>query len=301
MTALHHVAAADLVGASGAVVGLSVAPGSSRAALSRARAGGGERSLGSVTVLPAAIATLLDGLAPSSTHHDAARLLRRAGWTPCGAGDWAFALAAPDAEIVARISPFDPAGPYTARLYREAALTRLVPHLYRHQRLQGGGDLQILEKLWPSGQHEATAFLAELAEPSTNLASLAAVVARVHALARRELPWCGPLDTNPSNVMRARAGRLVLTDPYYADGPSLYATAEQHPDVLVAAIPERERRYLTEIPLAASGPWPQDARESMRASLRLADERLSETSAQRQSPPAPIAVPMDVGGHPRRG
>ena len=35
------------------------------------------------------------------------RVLRGEGWTPCGTGDWAVALASPDGTAAARISPFE--------------------------------------------------------------------------------------------------------------------------------------------------------------------------------------------------
>jgi hypothetical protein len=60
-------------------------------------------------------------------HRDAEQAFRAAGWTPCGTGDWAIALRAPDGTAAARISPFDPTGPYNAALYREALHTRQVP------------------------------------------------------------------------------------------------------------------------------------------------------------------------------
>lgn len=222
---------------------------------------------------PEPVDALLAAVRPDHTHRDVERLLLDAGWVPCGAGDWAFALASPDGDLAARISPFDPVGPHTARLYREAAGTRRVPTLHAHRRLAGGGDLQVLERLVPVPEHEAVGFLARLAVPEPDLAPLARIVAAVHADARRDLPWCGPLDGNPSNVMRALDGRLVLLDPYYADGPDLYATAERDPDRVVARIPEHERRFMTEIPLTASGPWAPEERAALAERLRLADER----------------------------
>lgn len=215
-----------------------------------------------------------DGLGLDATHHDVEGLLRREGWAWCGAGDWAFALAAPDGDVVARISPFDPVGPHTARLYREAAGTGRVPRLFAHRRLAGGGDLQVMERLAPVPVSDAVDFLTRLAVDA-DFAELTAVVARVHADAVRELPWCGPLDTNPSNVMQTTSGRLVLTDPYYADGPDLYATAESDPDRVVALIPENERRFMTEIPLADSGPWKPADRKALRDKLRRADDALA--------------------------
>ncbi|MEU4426380.1 hypothetical protein AB0F81_37635 [Actinoplanes sp. NPDC024001] len=206
-------------------------------------------------------------------HREAERALRAAGWTPGGAGDWAIALRSPDGTAAARISPFDPTGPYSAALYREAAHTRQVPELYEHHRLAGGGDLQVLEWLTPVPVDEAAGFHRAIAARAGEVADLAAVVARVHDRARRELPWCGPLDDNPANVMRAADGRLVVIDLFYADGPSLYATAASDPDLVAARIPEAQRRFLTEIPLAASGPWEPGARERIRAGLAAADAR----------------------------
>ncbi|MBO3102297.1 hypothetical protein [Cellulomonas fengjieae] len=206
-------------------------------------------------------------------HRQAEEVLLRDGWTPCGAGDWAIALRSPDGAAAARISPFDPTGPYSAALYVRAAHTRRVPVLLAHRRLTGGGDLQVLEWLAPVPDDEAIAFHEALAEPRPDLAELAAIVHDVHALARRELPWCGPLDRNPTNVMRAADGRLVVLDLFYADGPHLYGTAGSDPDRVAALIPEAERRFMTEIPLATSGPWEPASRESMRAALAAADAR----------------------------
>ncbi|GAA1718931.1 hypothetical protein [Brachybacterium phenoliresistens] len=253
---------------------------------------------------------VLDVLPAGATHREVEQLLREQGWTSCGEGDWAIALAAPDAEVVARISPFDPVGPYTARLYREAAGTGLVPRLLAHRRLAGGGDLQILERLTEVPATDAAAFHRRLAaasaasagperpeqrpmptDPGTApdpaaLAELARAVARIHAEARRDLPWCGPLDDNPANVMRTASGTPVLIDPYFAGGPDLYATAEHDPDQLVARIPEPERRYMTEIPLAGSGPWSAADRAALRESIARADARRG-SGAHRTSDASP--------------
>ena len=212
-------------------------------------------------------------LGQQADHRDAEQALFAAGWIPCGAGDWAIALRSPDGTAAARISPFDPTGPYSAALYREAAHTRQVPELFAHRRLTGGGDIQVLEWLRPVPADEAVAFHRAIAMQAPEVAELVDAVRRVHDRAPRELPWCGPLDANPANVMRAANGRLVVADPCYADGPNLYAAAATDPDLVVALIPEAERRFMTEIPLAASGPCEPGAQEAMRAALEAADAR----------------------------
>lgn len=215
----------------------------------------------------------LAAIAADADHRLAEAILRDAGWTWIGAGDWAIALLAPDGDWVARISPFDPVGPYSAALYRDASHTRQVPRLREHRRLAGGGDLQVLQRLWSVPEHVATAFQERLASGADDVADLLAVIHRIHRRAVRDLPWCGPLDLNPQNVMRSADGRLVAIDPFYADGPSLYRTATTDPDRFVALIPESQRRFMTEIPLAASGPWVESERRSMRESLAAADAR----------------------------
>jgi hypothetical protein len=210
---------------------------------------------------------------PQGDHRDVERVLVADGWTLCGSGDWAIALRSPDGTAAARISPFDPTGPYTAALYRQAAHTRQVPELFAHHRLLGGGDLQVMEWLRPVTEPEAIAFHQAIATRAPQVADLIDVVRRVHEQARRELPWCGPLDQNPANVMRAADGHLVVADLFYADGPNLYATAATNPDLVAAKIPEAQRRFMTQIPMASSGPWPPEERETMRAGLEAADAR----------------------------
>ena len=213
------------------------------------------------------------GLGSDTDHRAAEGALVAAGWTPCGAGDWAIALASPDGTLAARISPFDPVGPLTARLYREAAPTSRVPALVAHVRLEGGGDLQILDRLHPVDRADAEAFLADLAAPTPALTELSACLRRVHAEGERTLAWLGSVDRNPTNVMRRSDGTLVLADPFYADGPHLYPAAVNDPDLVARTIAAVERRHMTEIPCAGSGPWKPGEQDTMRAALAGADAR----------------------------
>ncbi|MFJ3959160.1 hypothetical protein [Arthrobacter sp. NPDC090010] len=218
---------------------------------------------------PALVAALGD----RPHHRDVEHALRSAGWSSAGAGDWAIALRSPDGAFAARISPFDPMGPYTARLYREAAATRHVPMLLLHLRLEGGGDLQIMEWLAPVPEDIARDVHQAIATGRPETAALAAIIDGVHEDARALLPWCGPLDNNPANVMRAADGHLVVMDLFYADGLGLYTAASETPELVAASIPEHERRYMTEIPLAGSGPWQPGEQERIRQLLLNADNK----------------------------
>ncbi len=212
--------------------------------------------------------SVLSLITARTDHRDAARILTDEGWTDCGAGDWAIGLRSPSGARAARISPFDPCAPYTARLYREAAATGQVPRLHAAIDLEGGGSLVVMEFLTAVAADDARQFLHEVATGSSELAE---IVATIHAVAMRELPWCGPLDTNPDNVRRGTDGRLVVTDPYYADGPTLYGTILSDPVRVARSIPADRRRHILEIPLSASGGWDPVARERMRAALAMAD------------------------------
>ncbi|MFD7154626.1 hypothetical protein ACFV9C_08515 [Kribbella sp. NPDC059898] len=183
-------------------------------------------------------------------------------------------MRSPDGLAAARISPFDPAGPYTAALYREAAHTGQVPRLFSHRRLSGGGDLQLLEWLEPVAADEAAEFHRALAAREHHVAELADVVRRVHERGLRELPWFGPkVDDNPDNIMRTADGRLVAADLFSADGPKLYATVLDDPDLVAATIPESERRFMTELPMTNTGAWPRETLAAMRNALAAADTR----------------------------
>lgn len=52
-------------------------------------------------------------------------------------------------------------------------------------------------------------------------------------------------------------------------------------ELVAERIPEGERRFMTEIPLAASGPWDAAEREAMRVGLAVAEFRLREASGPR--------------------
>lgn len=221
-------------------------------------------------------AAVLSLLPAQADYDDAESALTLDGWTRAGAGDWAFAMRSPGGSIAARISPFDPTGPYSVTLYRQAAFTGQVPKLFGHRRLRGGGDFQLLEWLEPAPEDQAVAFHRAITQADPEVAELVAVLRQVHDQARRELPWCGPVDTNPSNVMRAADGHLVVADVFYAEG--LYEIAWTDPDLVVARIPAAERQFMTEIPTAHSGPWDRASRDQLRELLDAADARQTPRS-----------------------
>jgi pimeloyl-ACP methyl ester carboxylesterase len=219
---------------------------------------------------------VLDRLPAGADHVAMAQSLLGAGWSTCGVGDWAVVLASPSGELAARISPFDPTAPYTCALFRRAAATGQVPVLHAFLELEGGAVCSVMDRLHPVGHDEGAAFFRALAAREPEVADLVAAIDEVLATAREELPWCGPLDPNPANVMRRDTGALVLTDPFYADGPNLYGSILTDPMVVARTIPAVRRRHMLELPLAESGPWDPAEQERMRAALARADAELGQ-------------------------
>jgi hypothetical protein len=217
---------------------------------------------------------ILDTLPADADHAVAEQTLAAAGWTRCGVGDWAVVLASPSGSLAARIAPFDPVAPYTVELFRRAVATRQVPVLHAYRELEGGAVCTVMERLLPVKPDRAAAFFEELGRRVPSLAALAAVLDEVYAEARCNLPWCGPLDPNPANVMRRATGELVLTDPFYADGPNLYGSLEDDAMLVARTIPEEVRRHMFELPLAESGPWDPEQRRRLASGLAEADARL---------------------------
>jgi hypothetical protein len=217
---------------------------------------------------------VLDALPEGADHEVAERTLREAGWSRCGVGDWAVVLASPSGTLAARISPFDPTAPYTRDLFRLAAPTGQVPALHAYVDLEGGAVCTVMERLYAVEPEAGAAFFRSLAEREPHDAGLNDAIDRVLEKARSELPWCGPLDPNPSNVMQRRNGALVLSDPFFADGPNLYGSILDDATVVARAIPAGRRRHMLALPLAESGPWDPVERDRMRAALAAADARL---------------------------
>ena len=214
----------------------------------------------------------LAAFGPSTTHRIAEHVLREAWWTACGAGDWAIALRSPSGRLAARISPFDPAMPYNAQLYRRAERTGQVPRVQAEVTLHGGANLLILEFLQPVAPARATAFHRSIRARAPGVAELAELVSVVHRQARAELPWCAAvIDANPTNVMARSTGELVLIDPFYADGPTLYGTLLTNASRVARSIPRDDRAHMFELPLASTGRPDPATLQAMREALAAAD------------------------------
>ena len=228
---------------------------------------------------------VLRSLGEETEHHEAERVLRGQGWTLCGAGDWAIALRSPSGAFAARISPFDPAAAYNAKFYRRAAHTGQVPHIEAEVTLDGGANMLVLEFLHTVNADRAAAFHQMIASRASEVAELVELLGGVHADARRDLPWCGPIDTNPSNVMQAADGRVVLIDPFYADGPNLYGTILTDPVRVSASIPPAHRRHMFDLPLASTGQPDPDVLTQMRDAIASADAHSTEAPQHQDGTP----------------
>lgn len=207
-------------------------------------------------------------------HDEVERWLAEHDWDPCGEGDWARAYRCPCRRLAVRVSPFDPVFRFTVRLYREGASSAHLPRLDAHRELDGGGCLMIMEFLTPVDIHEARHWYERFHEAAANgdteLATTGELIDRVHREAMAQLPWCGPLDDNPGNVMRSAAGRIIFTDPFYVRGSVLYDKAMRAPQEVTARIPRDRRQHMLEIPAVVRESTPDEIAR-MRAGLAAAD------------------------------
>lgn len=233
-------------------------------------------------VQPRAELAVLATFGQAMDHRDAEGTLRVEGWNRCGEGDWAIALQSPSGAYAARISPFDPASPYSAALYRRAGHTGQVPHLEAEVALNGGANLLVMEFLFQVEADRAATHHRAIAARAAHVAELADLIATIHADAARELPWCGPLDNNPANVMQNKEGVLVIVDPFYADGPNLYAAVLDDPSRVAASIPSEQRQHMLDIPrLRSSELFEPAVLDQMHAHLAAADIAINTAKLDR--------------------
>ena len=223
----------------------------------------------------ARLLTWVDAHGVPPRHDEVEDRLLADGWTLCGEGDWARAYRSPTGPIAARVSSFDPACLFTVRLYREGTGNRYLPRLDAHRNLDGGGQLMVMELLAAMPGDEARAWHQRLHDPAAHrvdpdLATVAALIDDVHRRAEAELPWCGPLDDNPGNVMRDSAGQAKFVDLFYVQGLVLYDKALAAPAEVAAAIPADQRRHMFEIPALLREASPEDVAR-MRAAMASAD------------------------------
>lgn len=75
-------------------------------------------------------------------------------------------------------------------------------------------------------------------------------------------------------------GSLVLIDPFYADGPSLFAAVLNDPARVAASTPPAQRRYMFDLPFHHSGTANSGLLTAMRHALEAADTALATETAK---------------------
>jgi hypothetical protein len=214
-------------------------------------------------------------------HSDAEAHLLALGWAACGRGDWAIALQSPSGQLAARISPFDPTAPFTAKLYRAGRVTGWFPELLLERPLTGGANLLLMEFLHPAALELGIDIHRRRQAKDHGIRDAADLIEQIHAEASRALTWCGPIDDNPSNIMVAGDGSPRITDPYYAAGPALYGAVLNSPLEVARAIPAEQRRHILEIPMDSTGRWDPQLLSEMRDGLARADATLASGEGDR--------------------
>ncbi len=179
--------------------------------------------------------------------------------------------------------PVRPGGAVHGPAVPGGGATGQVPVLHAYVELDGGAVCTVMELLQPVEEERAAAFFRTLESRDPEVAELAEVIDRVLARGAAELPWCGPLDPNPANVMGRADGSLVLTDPFFADGPNLYGSLTTDAGVVARAIPADARRHMFDLPLGSTGPFDPVERARMEQALAAADADLARAVDGRDS------------------
>jgi hypothetical protein len=188
----------------------------------------------------------------SLSHRQVLAELARAGWVPCGVGDWAVALRSPEGTIVARVCPFDPAYWAFVDLCRECVGNRWLPRIDLAAGLEGGGSVVFLEYVAPVG-HPVVKDFAEQWRARADDAEFQAVrraAERIDAEYRTSTPWWGRCDLDDEHIFRA-AGRPVLLDVFCMAGSDLYQAILDDVAAVHRRIPRERMRYALDIPYIA--------------------------------------------------
>jgi hypothetical protein len=189
----------------------------------------------------------------SLSHRQVLAELAMTGWVPCGVGDWAVALRSPEAALVARVCPFDPAYWAFVDLCRECAGNRWLPRIELAAGLEGGGSVVFLEYVAPvdhpvrgqfAGQWRARAADAEFQQVNR-------AAQRIDAEYRKSTPWWGRCDLDDACIFRAADGRPVLIDVYCMAGTDLYRAILEDVAGVHRRIPRERMRYALDIPYIA--------------------------------------------------
>jgi hypothetical protein len=205
-----------------------------------------------VPELTAGLAGIPDLPWASLSHRQVLAELATEGWVPCGVGDWAVALRAPDGSLAARVCPFDPAYWAFVDLCRQCAGNRWLPKIELAADLEGGGSVVFLEFVAPVDHPVTKAFAeqwqARAGDPEFRELSRAAQL--IDAEYRKSTPWWGRCDLDDAHIFRA-AGRPVLLDVYCMAGSDLYSAILEDVTEVHRLIPRERMRYALDIPYIA--------------------------------------------------
>jgi hypothetical protein len=187
------------------------------------------------------------------SHRQVLAKLVKAGWVPCGTGDWAVGLRSPEGSLVARVCPFDPAYSAFIDLCRMCPGNRWLPEVELTADLEGGGSVVFLEFVAPV-DHAVAEQVAERWRHGAGDAEFEQVrraAQNIDAGYRNSTPWWDGFDLNSAHIRRAVDGRLVLIDVFCMDGASLYGMILQDVAEVHRRIPRERMRYALEIPYIA--------------------------------------------------
>jgi hypothetical protein len=225
---------------------------------------------------------MLPGLPDGSTADQARAIFSAAGWRTVGSGDWAWVLASPEGNLVARVTPFDPA----FRLFADASLRGPSnPYLVRVDELlplRRRGYVVVMERLHPADEDRALRLAAALtvdpegassssagADPDLaadpDVIDLRRRIGELVAEGKRHFSLWGGVDIRPEDILQTADGQLRITDPVFIRGLDIFEAVRDGRADRLSDFSRADLQDFLSIPVFTPGPETEALRQKVDA------------------------------------
>jgi hypothetical protein len=160
------------------------------------------------------------------------KILLDNGWQYLCEGDWAWIYLAPNTGSIARLCTFGPA----YRLYLDCCIEHSsethLPTIELLHDMPHGSHVAIMEYFSSYDTDKAEELCTRLADDAPRhlpeeIASLHAILSRLHNSAKEKLFQFGKFDLRPAHIMIDRKGEFVVLDPIFVDGKKLIESMQK--------------------------------------------------------------------------
>jgi hypothetical protein len=205
----------------------------------------------------------------AKTAQEACAAFEEAGWDCVAEGDWSWVFAAPDRNVVARITPWDPAYLLYAGICLRYPDNPYLPRIEKVSHLASGSYVIVMERLQPADPEQAAALCyaiglgndtggtpdwtdvamdTSILEEDEDLAQLRQILKDALDFGHVHLPFWGGSDIGTGDVMVDPSGQLKLLDPFFIKGAAIIEAILNRRGDLLSRIPREEIKAFLNIP-----------------------------------------------------